>query len=189
MNRNLRKSPSLKNFFLWFIIGFIFVYRSLFFTLLPDLYSHFAIYFWLLQVLFWGFELQSNKQKIKKYKENFLAIFVSALIFLWFFYWSDFFCRICCSLKKVEYLLQKVLITVDCVNSIQHGFKPLDSPLVSFLSTTESFIFGVFVNGEKTSQNDITGQIDLAALLAAAMAFSMDLASRVGLGLKRNHSA
>ena len=88
MNRNLRKSPSLKNFFLWFIIGFIFVYRSLFFTLLPDLYSHFAIYFWLLQVLFWGFELQSNKQKIqRKFFGNFCFSLDFFVIFLleWFF--------------------------------------------------------------------------------------------------------
>ena len=53
------------------------------------------------------FEALSYNPISKKYKENFLAIFVSALIFLWFFYWSDFFCRICCSLKKGRILTSK----------------------------------------------------------------------------------
>ena len=88
MNRKLRKSPSLKNFFFVNIMNcdlFIFVYSNaakqtgLFFTLLPDLYSHFAIYFWLLQVLFWGFELQSNNQK--NTKKILISNFFSALIF------------------------------------------------------------------------------------------------------------
>ena len=103
-NRKLRKSPSLKNFFLWLIVIYFCLQQGrqvsgLFFSLLPDLYSHFAIYFWLLQVLFWGFELQSNTQKNTK------KIMISNFFQPWFF--VIFFCRICCSLKKGRILTSK----------------------------------------------------------------------------------